>query len=81
MRLCAEISLYPLADDYLPAIRAFIQRLNGHPQLSVETSATSTRVAGQYDLLMTVLADEMRTTFAGAGRSVFVVKFLGGGEP
>ncbi len=80
MRLCAEISLYPLANDYVPAIKSFIERLNAYPELKVETSATSTRIAGDHHRVMAILTEEFATTFAGADRSVFVVKFLGGAD-
>jgi hypothetical protein len=33
MRTAVEISLYPLDADYIPSIKAFIDRLNTYPEL------------------------------------------------
>jgi uncharacterized protein YqgV (UPF0045/DUF77 family) len=78
MRTAIEISLYPLDADYVPPIKDFIDRLNAHPELKVETNAMSTQVAGDHDALFAALAAETRITFAGGGRAVFVMKVLGG---
>src|SRR5437764_841918 len=39
MDIGVEISLYPLKSDFVPAIRAFIARLNGDPRLKVGTNS------------------------------------------
>jgi len=78
MELSIEISNYPLADEYIPAIKDFIGRLNQHPNLEVLTNTMSTQVFGDYDVLMPILSNEMRTSFERFGKLVFVVKFLGG---
>lgn len=72
-----EISLYPLADEFIPAIQAFIDRLNTHAGLKVVTNSMSTQVFGDYDHVMGVLTREMRTTFAGGRKAIFVMKVLG----
>lgn len=72
-----EISLYPLADEFVPPIQAFIDRLNSHVGLRVVTSSTSTQVFGEYGLVMQVLTDEIRTTFASGRKAVFVMKVIG----
>jgi uncharacterized protein YqgV (UPF0045/DUF77 family) len=78
MRTAVEISLYPLDRDYVPPIKAFIERLNRHPGLHVITNAMSTQVAGEHDAVFAALAAETRTTFADERRAVFVMKVLGG---
>lgn len=78
MKLVAEISLYPLADKYIAPIEAFIERLNQYPELDVETSATSTRVIGEYLPTMALLAEEMQRSHQEIGQAVFVCKFLNG---
>lgn len=78
MRTAIEISLYPLDSDYLPAIKAFIERLNTYPDLQVITNAMSTQVAGEHQRVFEVLAQETAITFGAAGRKVFVMKVLGG---
>jgi uncharacterized protein YqgV (UPF0045/DUF77 family) len=79
MRTAVEISLYPLDADYIPPIKAFIERLNTYADLSVTTNAMSTQIAGEHDLVFEILAKETRRTFDEAGRKVFVMKVLGGG--
>ncbi len=37
MKLSAEITMYPLQDDYLPAIVAIIDKLNTYEGLIIET--------------------------------------------
>jgi uncharacterized protein YqgV (UPF0045/DUF77 family) len=72
-----EISLYPLADEFIPDIQAFIDRLNRHAGLKVTTNSMSTQVFGDYDAVMRVLTREMRTTFEGGRKAIFVMKVLG----
>ena len=79
MRTAIEISLYPLDSDYIPPIKAFIDRLNTYPDLQVTTNAMSTQIAGEHQRVFEILAKETATTFAEAGRKVFVMKVLGGG--
>ena len=76
MRLCAEISLYPLVEQYIPEIKAFIDRLNTYEELKSQTSATSTIVVGEYASLMQILTAEMQATHESVGQAIFVCKFL-----
>ena len=78
MRTAVEISLYPLNSDYIPPIKAFIDRLNTYPDLQVTTNAMSTQIAGEHQRVFEILAKETEMTFAAAGRKVFVMKVLGG---
>jgi uncharacterized protein YqgV (UPF0045/DUF77 family) len=78
MHTAIEISLYPLDADYIPPIKDFIDRLNTYPELKVTTNAMSTQIAGEHQRLFDILARETATTFAEAGRKVFVMKVLGG---
>ena len=78
MHTAVEISLYPLADDFIPPIKAFIDRLNTYPDVSVTTNAMSTQVSGEHSRVFEILARETARTFAEAGRKVFVMKVLGG---
>ena len=78
MRTAVEISLYPLDADFIPPIKAFIDRLNTYPELQVVTNAMSTQVSGEHQRLFEILGKETAATFAQAGRKVFVMKVLGG---
>ncbi|HLS81881.1 MAG TPA: YkoF family thiamine/hydroxymethylpyrimidine-binding protein [Steroidobacter sp.] len=79
MRTAVEISLYPLDADFIPSIKAFIDRLNTYPELDVTTNAMSTQIAGEHRRVFEILALETERSFGEAGRKVFVMKVLGGG--
>jgi len=76
MKLSVEVSMYPLKDEYIPAIQAFIDRVNTHAGLKVITNTMSTQLFGDYDLVMDVMRDEMRRSFEQFGRAIFVCKFI-----
>jgi uncharacterized protein YqgV (UPF0045/DUF77 family) len=78
MRTMIEISLYPLAGDYIPPIRDFIERLNRYPEITVTTNTMSTQVVGDHARLFEILAKETEASFKETGRKVFVMKVLGG---
>lgn len=79
MELSVEISKYPLAEiDYVTAIKDFIDRVNLHSGLTVETNVMSTQIFGDYDLLMSVINTEMKRSFEQFGTLVFVCKFIPG---
>ena len=78
MRAAVEISMYPLTGEYRPPIQAFIDRLNTHPGLRVQTNALATQIWGPLDQIMAVLTQEMAGSAAAAGapQLVFVMKVL-----
>ncbi len=80
MRIAVEMSLYPLAEDFVPPILRFIERLKTHPGLSVTTNSMSTQVSGELDEVFDALRAEIAASFASPRRSVFVMKVLGGGD-
>lgn len=80
MRAAVEISLYPLADEFIPAIDDFIERLNGYPELEIATNRMSTQIVGDYARVMRVLSTEIETTFEANEKAVFVMKILNAGE-
>jgi uncharacterized protein YqgV (UPF0045/DUF77 family) len=80
MRTAVEISLYPLDADFIPSIKAFIDRLNTYPELQVTTNAMSTQIAGEHARVFEILSKETALSFGEPGRKVFVMKVLGGGS-
>lgn len=78
MKLSVEISKYPLHQDYIPFIKDFIDRLNQYPELTVITNTLSTQIFGDYDLVMQMLNNEIKTSYQQFGKAVFVCKFLTG---
>ena len=75
--ISVEISKYPLADEYIPAIKNFIERLNKVDGLTVVTNTMSTQIFGEHQLVMNTLRDEMVLSWQRYGKAVFVCKFIG----
>jgi len=76
MRVAVDISLYPLADDFLPPIKDVIERLNANSSVEVVTNAMSTQIRGEYDEVMAALNQEIKTTFEQSPKAVFAIKIL-----
>jgi uncharacterized protein YqgV (UPF0045/DUF77 family) len=76
MRVAVDISLYPIADDFLTPIKDVVERLNANSAVEVETNAMSTQIRGEYDDVMAVLNKEMKDTFERNPKAVFVMKIL-----
>lgn len=76
MRVAVDISLYPIADIYIPPIDDVIERLNSYELLEVITNPMSTQVCGEYDDVMTALNREIKTTFETSPKAVFAIKIL-----
>lgn len=80
MKLSAEITMYPLQEEYRPKIAAFIDELARRGDVKRQTFPTCTVLTGEYDVLMQLLADMMKWSHETLGKAVFVVKFLPGYE-
>ncbi|MEQ8323259.1 MAG: YkoF family thiamine/hydroxymethylpyrimidine-binding protein [Vicingaceae bacterium] len=78
MRASAEISLYPLKEDYKQRIIDFIFRLRSHDKIEVITNGMSTQIFGEFNEIMEVLQKELGNELE-THRSMFVLK-IGAGE-
>lgn len=78
MKVSVEISKYPLHQDYIPYIQGFIDRLNQHEQIKVNTNVMSTQVFGDYDEVTTIINQEMKRSFETYGKCIFVCKYIAG---
>lgn len=78
MKTTVEISKYPLDKDYEPPILDFIERLNSNSDITVKTNATSTHIVGEYDQVMGILQQEIKSSFEKYGKAIFVMKVLHG---
>ncbi len=76
MRVAVDISLYPLADDFIPPIKDVIERLNANSSVEVVTNAMSTQIRGDYDDVMAALNQEIKKTFDQCPKAVFAIKIL-----
>jgi uncharacterized protein YqgV (UPF0045/DUF77 family) len=78
MIISADLSLYPLHEDYIPVIVDFIHRAQQHEGVEVLRNHMSTQLIGEYDRVMHVLAAELRHSFDTHGKSVLVAKIVNG---
>lgn len=76
MILTAELSLYPLQDDYVPVILRFIDGLRERPGLQVITNAMSTQIQGDAGAVMSAVGDTLRASAEIDPRQVLVCKFI-----
>ncbi len=76
MLLSAEISMYPLAENYIPPIEGFIVKLNSYTDLKIETFPTCTVIMGEQGRVMDVLKDAMTWSHEKHGKAIFVTKFI-----
>ncbi len=76
MQVAVDISLYPLASDFIPLIDDVIERFHAYPDLEVMTNSMSTQLRGEYEDVMTALNREIRTTFDQCPHAVFAIRIL-----
>ena len=77
MTLTAELSLYPLDEDYIPVIQSLIDGLNKREGLKVVTNAMSTQIQGEHELVMSAVGDTLLASYEHYGsRQVLVCKFI-----
>jgi uncharacterized protein YqgV (UPF0045/DUF77 family) len=78
MKISVEISLYPLSEDYIQVVDAFIKGLYAFEGLYVKTTHLSTMIIGEYDAVFAALKSEMFATFNATTQASFVIKVLKG---
>ena len=81
MQVAVDISLYPLADEFLVPIKDVIARLNTYGSLQVRTNPMSTQIRGDYVDVMKALQQEIRTTFEAVPKAVFAIRILNNPMP
>ncbi|MEM1144004.1 MAG: YkoF family thiamine/hydroxymethylpyrimidine-binding protein [Pseudomonadota bacterium] len=76
MIVTAELSLYPLADDYLRTIKAFIENLNEQAGLTVVTNAMSTQIRGESPVVFRAVEQLLNRSAEQFEDQVLVCKFI-----
>ena len=76
MKIAVDISLYPLDKDFIPPIKNFIHRLNNYNSIEVIINNMSTQIIGEYEVIMSILNNEIRDTFEELPKAIFAVKIL-----
>lgn len=76
MKISVEVSMYPLEINYVPQIQNFIDRMNKHHNIIVNTNTMSTQIFGELDFVMDAIKNEISLSFLKDNKSVFVMKFI-----
>ncbi|MDC1384641.1 MAG: YkoF family thiamine/hydroxymethylpyrimidine-binding protein [Crocinitomicaceae bacterium] len=77
MKVTIEISNYPLSEDYEPKILDFINRCQAHG-MRTKVNVTATHIQGDYETVMNLVQEEIKTSFEKYGQMIFVLKVLKG---
>ena len=81
MRITAEISLYPLRDEYIPAVQSFIHVLGDQPGLEVRVNQMSTQLTGELCDVSRAVERALERSFESGGPQALVAKFLNADLP
>ncbi len=81
MYLTAEISLYPLQEDYEPVILDFINRLHTCEGIQIHTNSLSTQISGSFHAVMTALSSSLEPVYSSDRLRVSVIKLLNASLP
>lgn len=81
MRITAELSLYPLQDDYIPPILAFIRALEAGGRIEVRSNQLSTQLSGELGDVMAAVHGALEASFAAGGGQALVAKFVNADLP
>ena len=76
MKLTAELSVYPLREDYKVAVLGFIDELLKVEQVVAVTNSMSTQISGEDNAVFSAIQQALRASFAQYGRQVLVAKFI-----
>ena len=76
MNITAEISLYPLTENFSSAIKDYINDLKEVKGLEVRTQSLSTEVFGEFDLVMGPIKETTKKYFEADPSTILVAKFL-----
>ena len=75
MKISVELTLTPLQDNYEPAIIQLIQNLR-NSGLKVLENPLSTQVYGDYDAVMNILNQEIKTAMEVVERGLVYIKIV-----
>tara|TARA_Y100000994_G_C15291131_1_gene275428 strand:- start:12 stop:284 length:273 start_codon:yes stop_codon:yes gene_type:complete len=76
MRITAEVSLYPLQEEYLPSIHSFIYSIQKSSKLDVTVNQMSTQFFGELKDVMQAVEQALMISFNTGKPEVLVAKFL-----
>ena len=71
-----EISMYPLKEEFKPAIIKFIKNLRNYNKITVRTNGMSTQLFGEYKNIMNAINIEIESSFKQNKSIVFNMKLI-----
>ncbi len=81
MRITAEVSLYPMQEQFLPRIETFIRSIRHAPGLEVTVNQMSTQLRGELEDVVRAVERALTSTFQVGSPQVLVAKFLNADLP
>ena len=76
MKMTAELSVYPLRDNFKEAVLGFIDELLATEDIVAVTNSMSTQISGEDDAVFSAIQQALRASYAQFGRQVLVAKFI-----
>ena len=76
MHLTAEISMYPLDQNYEAPILEFIAVLKAQAGITIFTHSTATKINGSFDAVHAAIGKAMKHSSAQGIKSSIVIKYL-----
>lgn len=73
MEMTAEISLYPLTENYEEVVLLFLERLDRHPEIRFQTNGMSTQIFGDSKTIFALLETEF-SDIQKDGKALLVMK-------
>ncbi len=77
MKISVELTLTPLKDDFIPAIKHFIKQLKTSG-FTVLENPLSTQIYGDYDTLFPFLTDQIKAVFDAEESVILMMKIVKG---
>jgi uncharacterized protein YqgV (UPF0045/DUF77 family) len=81
MRITAELSLYPLQDDFTGPIKAFIHELRRQPGIEVVTNQLSTQLRGEFDAVTAAVTACLKAAMLAEQPVILVAKYVSADLP
>ena len=76
MKMTAELSVYPLRDNFKDAVLGFLDELLANADIVAVTNSMSTQVSGEDDAIFRAIQASLRASHERFGRQVLVAKFI-----
>lgn len=81
MRITAEISLYPLHDNHIPAVQSFIRTIREMPRLDLTVNQMSTQLTGELGDVSRAIEKALEHSFRAGRPQALLAKYLNADLP